>query len=116
MSGLPCAHLALLIAFCIYGEYSLLNCEKLRANSKFRTTEWRGRPGGILSQVFFRGSPNFALSVFALAVEGWIFFSAVNSVTPQTVLNMGFGSSAWKISVRQLSYNIVSLAGVLPIT
>ncbi|KEF56509.1 uncharacterized protein A1O9_06696 [Exophiala aquamarina CBS 119918] len=78
--------------------------------------EWKGRSDGLVAHVFFRGSPNFALSVFAFAVEGWLFYSAVNSVTPQIVLNLGFENNAWSISVRQLSYNLVTLVGSIPIT
>ncbi len=32
--------------------------------------EWKGRADGLVAHVFFKGSPNFALSVFAFAVEG----------------------------------------------
>ena len=42
--------LGLLLLFCIY--------------------EWKGRSDGLVAHVFFQGSPNFALSVFAFAVEG----------------------------------------------
>ena len=78
--------------------------------------EWKGRSDGIVAHVFFKGSPNFALSVFSFAVEGWIFYSAVNSVTPQIVLNLGFQTNAWKISLRQLSYSLVSMFASIPIT
>jgi len=78
--------------------------------------EWKGRSDGLVAHVFFKGSPNFALSVFAFAVEGWLFYSAVNSVTPQIVLNLGFQTNAWKISIRQLSYNLVTLFVSIPIT
>ncbi|EXJ61668.1 hypothetical protein A1O7_02097 [Cladophialophora yegresii CBS 114405] len=78
--------------------------------------EWKGRDDGIVAHVFFKGSPNFALSVFSFAVEGWIFYSAVNSVTPQIVLNLGFQTDAWKISIRQLSYSLVTLVASIPIT
>jgi hypothetical protein len=78
--------------------------------------EWKGRSDGIVAHVFFKGSPNFALSVFAFAVEGWLFYSAVNSVTPQIVLNLGFETNAWKISIRQLSYNLVTLFFSIPLT
>ena len=77
--------------------------------------EWKGRTDGLVAHVFFKGSPNFALSVFAFAVEGWIFYSAVNSVTTQIVLNLGFESTAWQISVRQLSYNLTTLLACGPI-
>lgn len=78
--------------------------------------EWKGRSDGLVAHVFFRKNANFALSVFAFAVEGWMFYSAVNSVVPQIVLNLGFEDNAWRISVRQLSYSIVSLVTSIPIT
>ncbi|KAK8115515.1 MFS general substrate transporter [Apiospora sp. TS-2023a] len=77
--------------------------------------EWKGRPDGLVAHVFFRQNANFALSVFAFAVEGWIFYSAVNSVVPQIVLNLGFADDAWWISVRQLSYQLVTLVVSIPI-
>jgi len=88
--------LALLVAFCLY--------------------EWKGRSDGLVAHVFFQGNHNFALSVFAFAVEGWIFYSAVNSVVPQIILNLGFESSAWHISLRQLSYGFLTLFACIPIT
>ncbi|KAK5729170.1 hypothetical protein LTR15_002312 [Elasticomyces elasticus] len=78
--------------------------------------EWKGRDDGMVAHVFFKGSPNFALSCFAFAVEGWIFYSAVNSVTPQIVLNLGFESTSWNISIRQLAYNLTTLFASIPIT
>ncbi|MCJ1296446.1 hypothetical protein MMC34_008012 [Xylographa carneopallida] len=88
--------LAMLVAFCGY--------------------EWKGREDGLVAHVFFKGSPNFALSVFAFAVEGWLFYSAVNSITPQIVLNLGFETNAWRISIRQLAYNITTLVASIPLT
>ncbi|TKA62626.1 hypothetical protein B0A49_07113 [Cryomyces minteri] len=88
--------LVLLVLFCLY--------------------EWRGRKDGLVAHVFFKGSPNFALSVFAFAVEGWLFYSAVNSVTPQIVLNLGFETSAWRISIRQLAFNITAIVASIPLT
>jgi hypothetical protein len=75
----------------------------------FGLYEWKGRTDGIIAHVFFERGPNFGLSVFAFAVEGFVFYSAVNSVVPQIVLNLGFETNAWRISVRQLSYNLASL-------
>jgi hypothetical protein len=69
-----------------------------------------------VAHVFFKGGPNFGLSVFAFAVEGWLFYSAVNSITPQIVLNLGFEDSSWRISVRQLSFNVTTLVASIPIT
>ncbi|KAI1800430.1 MFS general substrate transporter [Daldinia bambusicola] len=82
----------------------------------FALYEWRGRSDGLVAHVFFRKNANFVYSVFAFAVEGWIFYSAVNSVVPQIVLNLGFESNAWRISVRQLSYQLPVLFASVPIT
>ncbi|KAI1204586.1 MFS general substrate transporter [Annulohypoxylon truncatum] len=84
--------------------------------SGFALYEWRGRPDGLVAHVFFRQNANFAYSIFSFAVEGWIFYSAVNSVVPQIVLNLGFESDAWLISVRQLSYQLPVLFASIPIT
>ncbi|OTA86134.1 hypothetical protein M434DRAFT_82340 [Hypoxylon sp. CO27-5] len=78
--------------------------------------EWRGRSDGLVAHVFFQKNANFAYSVFAFAVEGWIFYSAVNSVVPQIALNLGFESDSWRISVRQLSYQLPVLFASVPIT
>lgn len=66
--------------------------------------------------MFFRHNANFALSTFAFAVEGWIFYSAVNSIVPQIVLNLGFETDSWDISVRQLSYTLLTMFSSIPIT
>ncbi|KAJ9161040.1 MFS general substrate transporter [Coniochaeta hoffmannii] len=73
----------------------------------FGIYEWKGRADGLIAHIFFRSNQNFALANFAFAVEGWIFYSAVNSVVPQIVLNLGFEDNSWDISVRQLSYQCV---------
>ncbi|KAI1499562.1 major facilitator superfamily domain-containing protein [Biscogniauxia marginata] len=78
--------------------------------------EWKGRSDGLVAHIFFRKNANFVYSVFAFAVEGWIFYSAVNSVVPQIVLHLGFESDAWRISVRQLSYQLPVLFSSIPIT
>ncbi|RDL37386.1 MFS general substrate transporter [Venustampulla echinocandica] len=81
----------------------------------FAIYEWKGRNDGLVAHAFFKRGPNFSLSVFAFAVEGWIFYSAVNSVTPLIVLHLGFETDAWLISVRQLSYTLVTLTVSVPI-
>ncbi|KAK1912184.1 hypothetical protein P3342_009783 [Pyrenophora teres f. teres] len=95
-----CANLvvgiALFIAFCVY--------------------EWKGRSDGIVAHVFFSTGPNFWLSTFAFAIEGWIYYSAINSVTPQLILNVGFESRAWNIAIRQLSFKIASIFTSLAVT
>lgn len=75
-----------------------------------------GRSDGLVAHVFFRKNANFVYSIFAFAVEGWIFYSAVNSVVPQIALNLGFENNAWRISVRQLSYQLPVLFASVPIT
>ncbi|KAI0095896.1 MFS general substrate transporter [Daldinia grandis] len=82
----------------------------------FALYEWRGRSDGLVAHVFFRKNANFVYSIFAFAVEGWIFYSAVNSVVPQIALNLGFESNSWRISVRQLSYQLPVLFASVPIT
>ncbi|KAK0730129.1 major facilitator superfamily domain-containing protein [Lasiosphaeris hirsuta] len=76
----------------------------------FGVYEWKGRDDGLIAHIFFHRDANFALAVFAFAVEGWVFYSAVNSITPQLVLNLGFETDAWRISVRQLSFGLLSLS------
>ncbi|CAK7213693.1 hypothetical protein SBRCBS47491_001892 [Sporothrix bragantina] len=82
----------------------------------FGVYEWKGRSDGLLAHVFFRQNANFALSVFAFAVEGWIFYSAVNSIVPQIVLNLGFQTNAWRIAIRQLAYTLPSMFTSIPVT
>lgn len=82
----------------------------------FAGYEWKGRTDGLVAHVFFRRNANFALSTFAFAVEGWIFYSAVNSVVPQIVLHLGFDTDAWTISIRQLSYSLLTMFASIPIT
>lgn len=78
--------------------------------------EWKGRSDGLIAHVFFRSNANFALSVFAFSVEGWIFYSAVNSIVPQIVLNLGFDTNSWSISIRQQSYALITMFASIPIT
>lgn len=66
--------------------------------------------------MFFRNNSNFALSTFAFAVEGWIFYSAIVSIVPEIVLNLGFETDSWNISIRQLSYTLLTMFGSVPIT
>lgn len=69
-----------------------------------------------MSHIFFKGSPNFALSVFAFAVEGWLFYSAVNSVIPQMILNLGFESDSLIIAVRGLASTATAAVASMIIT
>jgi hypothetical protein len=40
----------------------------------------------------------------------------VNSVVPQVVLQLGFEPDAWRISIRQLSYQLPAIFSSVPIT
>lgn len=71
--------------------------------------EWKGRDDGLVAHIFFQHNANFFYSTFAFAIEGWIFYSAVNAVVPQIVLNLGFEDNSWDISVRQLSFQCTIL-------
>ena len=110
--------LALFVLFGLYGGLSSpQNFGGGVTDLGFATkTEWKGRDDGLVAHVFFKRDHNFALSVFAFAVEGWIFYSAVNAITPQLVLNLGFEDNAWSISVRQLSYSLTTLLFSLVVT
>ena len=77
--------------------------------------EWKGRTDGLIAHVFFHRNFNFALSIFAFAVEGWVFYSAVNTITPALVLQMGFEPNSWRIAMRQLSFTFPSLFFSVPL-
>ncbi|KAB5566058.1 major facilitator superfamily domain-containing protein [Coniochaeta sp. 2T2.1] len=79
----------------------------------FGIYEWKGRSDGLIAHIFFQSNLNFALSNFAFAVEGWIFYSAVNSIVPQIVLHLGFADDSWAISIRQLTFQCVILMAPL---
>ncbi|KAH9214781.1 major facilitator superfamily domain-containing protein [Leptodontidium sp. 2 PMI_412] len=75
----------------------------------FSVYEWKGRTDGLIAHVFFEDGPNLGLSVFAFAIEGWIFFSAVNNVIPLIVLNLGWETRAWDISIRGIPISLATL-------
>lgn len=81
----------------------------------FGLYEWKGRPDGLIAHAYFKNGPNFALSTFAFGVEGWIFYSAVNSITPQIALNLGWENNSWRISIRQLAFQIPAIIATLPV-
>lgn len=49
-------------------------------------------------------------------MDGFIFYSAVNTFVPQLILNLGFENNSWSISVRQLSSSVTALVACVPIT
>jgi len=80
----------------------------LQGEQQFRSLDLCLRSRGV--RVLRSTSFNSTLTFFR-----WIFFSAVNSVTTQIILNLGFENSAWRISIRQLSFNLCNLFASVPI-
>ncbi|KAF2105014.1 MFS general substrate transporter [Rhizodiscina lignyota] len=81
----------------------------------FGLYEWKGRSDGLIAHAYFKNGYNFGLATFAFGVEGWIFFSAVNSITPQIALNLGWEDDSWRISIRQLAYQVPTIFASIPI-
>jgi hypothetical protein len=57
-----------------------------------------------MAHVFFQSGPNFALALFATMVEGWMYYSAVNTISNQTTFYLGWETDSLIIGVRQLAY------------
>lgn len=68
-----------------------------------------------MAHAFFKESRNFALATFAFAIEGWLFYGAINSIVPQIILNLGFEDNAWSISVRQLSSSVTTIGACIAV-
>lgn len=81
----------------------------------FAAYEWKGRPDGLISHAYFKENNNFALSTFAFGIEGWILYSAINSIEPQMSLNMGWEDNSWRVSIRQLAFHGTTIGAVFPI-
>ncbi|KAL1862691.1 hypothetical protein VTK73DRAFT_6694 [Phialemonium thermophilum] len=81
----------------------------------FGLYEWKGRPDGLISHAYFKNGYNFALATFAFGVEGWIFYSAVNSVGPALALNLGWETTSWGVSIRQLAFNCTTIVASVPV-
>lgn len=58
-----------------------------------------------MAHEFFQGGPNFALALFACAVEGWIYYSAVNTIMNQMTFYLDWETNSLLIGVRQLAYS-----------
>ena len=66
--------------------------------------------------LLLKGEHHYKYLFMWLMAARWIFYSAVNSIVPQISLNLGFENSSWRISIRQLAYNITILVFSIPIT
>ena len=58
-----------------------------------------------MAHVFFKSGPNFPLALFACAVEGWMYYSAVNTILNQMQLYLDWETNSLLIGVRQLCYS-----------
>lgn len=58
-----------------------------------------------MAHTFFQSGPNFALALFATLVEGWMYYSAVNTIMNQTTFYLGWETDSLIIGVRQLAYS-----------
>ncbi|KIW17942.1 hypothetical protein PV08_05137 [Exophiala spinifera] len=67
--------------------------------------EWKGRADGLLAHVFFERGLNFPLALFITMVEGWIYYSAVNTIMNQMTFYLGWETDSLIIGVRQLVYS-----------
>jgi len=62
-----------------------------------------------MAHVFFQSGPNFVLALFATLVEGWMYYSAVNTIMNQQTFYLGWETDALIIGVRQLAYSVPTL-------
>jgi hypothetical protein len=44
-----------------------------------------------------------------LTYRRWIYYSAINSITPQIILNLGFEDNSWDISIRSLAFTVAMI-------
>lgn len=58
-----------------------------------------------MAHVFFQPGRNFPLALFATAVEGWMYYSAVNTILNQMQLYLDWETDSLLIGVRQLAYS-----------
>lgn len=70
-----------------------------------RLAEWKGRSDGLIAHVFFKSGLNFPLALFACAVEGWMYYSAVNTILNQMQLYLDWETDSLLIGVRQIAYS-----------
>lgn len=77
----------------------------LRISLANNFAEWKGRTDGIMAHVFFQSGRNFPLALFATLVEGWMYYSAVNTISNQMTFYLDWETDAFIIGVRQLAYS-----------
>ncbi|KKY24835.1 putative mfs drug efflux pump [Diplodia seriata] len=99
----------LLITFCLYGS----------PPPPPPQPQPLSRPDGLCAHALFRPGPNFALALTAFSIEGYLFYSAVTSLTPQLILHLGWAPTAspWTIATRhQLYYLLPVFLFSIPVT
>ncbi|KAG4279581.1 hypothetical protein FPRO04_13585 [Fusarium proliferatum] len=75
----------------------------------FGLYEWKGRVDGLIAHELFEHGPNFTLSFVGITIEGWIFYGAVTNIIPTEMVNLGFASTPWDVSLRQIINTISAL-------
>lgn len=58
-----------------------------------------------MAHAFFQPGRNFPLALLATAVEGWMYYSAVNTIINQMQLYLDWETDSFLIGVRQLAYS-----------
>ncbi|KAL7004934.1 hypothetical protein EMMF5_005547 [Cystobasidiomycetes sp. EMM_F5] len=82
----------------------------------FGIWEWKGRSDGIVDHRIFGLGRNFAVATFALAVEGWVYFTNVAAYVPQEILGLGYASDPIKIGARSFIFTAATFLCAFPIS
>ena len=112
--------LALLIAFGLYGMLSVSHMRRQIVSDGYNvqsgkvgtmdlwlTSSSRETTTSLFQSSLTRLKGTSSATSVALITNirvRWIYFSGVNTIVNQVVLNLGFENNAWIISIRQLSY------------
>lgn len=124
--------IALFIAFCLYGKshsFGFVNT-MLKAKQNGRGEQMVSLLMSFLLADPTSGSqhllsPSRGTSINNKAAfdikqsnmcNSWIFYSAVNAVTPQIILNLGFEDNSWDIAIRLLAFKIAVLLTAFAVT
>ena len=62
------------------------------------------------SRLMGKSSLDIILTVMANSIFfRWVLYSALMTIVPQTILNLGFEDNAWHVAVRKLAYGTSAL-------
>lgn len=119
-----------LLLFCLYGKFGGLAClyfcvtnalenGKVAMMALSPTCSSRTGPTllSLLPHLLSKGEKCLSIRPQTSANESirWVYYSAVNAITPQLVLNLGFENNSWDIGVRQMSFQVTVIVASLPI-